>query len=193
MKNPIKNQNGIALISTLMLLVLGFAVVAILFRLSTQETKLAHLEQGYSTALDAAKGATDLFIFTVQNGFALGVPPTAPFAGMAYNQVNCLQVKLTQATSEPWSADPGWTAACPSQANATSSDPTTGYDIVLTNFNNYTVYLKVIDNTKTDAVGSTTAPCYNGCYYYTVVARAQPTTGGTNTHADVSFVYRYDQ
>ena len=72
MKNPIQNQKGIALIATLMLLVLGFAVVAILFRLSTQETKLARLEQGYTTALDAAKGATDLFIFTVQNGSALG-------------------------------------------------------------------------------------------------------------------------
>ena len=63
MINPIQNQKGIALIATLMLLVLGFAVVAILFRLSTQETKLARLEQGYTTALDAAKAGADLFIY----------------------------------------------------------------------------------------------------------------------------------
>lgn len=189
MKNPIQNQKGIALITTLMLLVLGFAVVAILFRLSTQETKLTHLEQGYSIALDAAKGATDLFIVIVQNGFALPTPPT-PVFGATYNQSTCLNLKMTtpNTVSSPWSGLPGWApAGCPSQANATSSDPTVSPDITFV-LNNYTVNLKVIDNTTTTGTG--TAPCANGCNYYTVVARAQA-TGGTGPHADISFVYRY--
>ena len=44
-----------------MLLVLGFAVVVTLLKLVTSETKLSRLEQNYSTALDAAKGAADVF------------------------------------------------------------------------------------------------------------------------------------
>jgi hypothetical protein len=191
MKNPIRNQKGIALITTLILLVLGFGVVAILFRLSTQETKLARLEQSYSAALDAAKGATDLFIFIVQNGFALVNPPTQVF-GAVYNQSNCLQVKMTNTTSS-WAAAAGW-AGCPSSTSTTapsaiSSDLTDHPDITFI-LNNYTVNLKVIDNSMTAGTG--VAPCTNGCYYYTVVARAQP-TAGTGPHADISFVYRYSQ
>ena len=149
MINPIQNQKGIALIATLMLLVLGFAVVAILFRLSTQETKLARLEQGYTTALDAAKGATDLFIYIVQNGSALGSPPTPPF-GATFNQINCLKVKMSTATS-------GWTGAawagCPQANNTTapsaiSSDPTDSPDITIP-LSSYTINVKVVDNTMT--------------------------------------------
>jgi Tfp pilus assembly protein PilX len=194
MKNPIQNQKGIALITTLMLLVLGFAVVAILFRLSTQETKLTRLEQDYSIALDAAKGATDLFIVIVQNGFALATPPT-PVFGATYNNSSCLQTKMTNPT--PWSttSPAQWTAAgCPSATSTTapsaiSSNPTDSPDITFV-LNNYTVNLKVIDNTTTTGTG--TAPCANGCYYYTVVARAQ-LTGGTGPQANVTFVYRYSK
>ena len=191
MKNSIKNQKGMALIATLMLTVLGFVVVAILLRLSTQQTKLARLEQGYTAALDAAKGATDLFIFMVQNGSALGSPPTPPF-GATINQVNCLKVKMSTATS-------GWTGAawagCP-QANTTtapsaiSSNPTDTPDITIP-FSNYTVNVKVIDNTMTGAANPQAQPCLNGCYYYTVVARA--TSLDLSEHADISFVYRYPQ
>ncbi len=190
MKSPIQNQRGIALIATLMLLVLGFAVVAILFRLSTQETKLARLEQGYATALDAAKGATDLFIYMVQN--QVPNPPVSgastPF-GTSLNGGRCLQIKMANATSS-WATTTGWNTApaCPSQANATSTDPTQSPDITLT-LSNYTVSVKVIDNWLTQDTGAT--PCNHGCFYYTVVARAQ--APDSSEHADISFIYRYDQ
>ena len=81
MINPIRNQKGIALVVTLMLLVLGFAIVAILFRLATQETKLAGLEQGYTTALDAAKAGTDLFIDMIANWVTKSTPTRIPLFG----------------------------------------------------------------------------------------------------------------
>ncbi len=198
MKNSIQNQKGIALITILVLLVLGFAIVAILLKLAAKETKLARIEQGYSTALDAAKGATDLFIFMVNNG----LPATPPF-GATYNQINCLQIKTSTATSG-WTG-PTWNGnACPQSSNTTapsavSSNPTDSYDVIINNFNNYTVYLKVIDNTTTQGLGIANSPCYFGCYYYTVVALAQLTggtgqpSGGTAQQAEVTFVYRYDQ
>ena len=191
-EKPIQNQKGIALIATLMLVVLGFAVVAILLRLSTQQTKLARLEQGYTAALDAAKGATDLFIFTVQNGSALGSPPTPPF-GATFNQSNCLKVKMSTATS-------GWTGAawagCPQANNTTapsaiSPNPAdkSGHDPS----NVKQLHSQRQNHRQHDDWGCqpSTTPCCNGCYYYTVVARA--TSPDLSEHADVSFVYRYDQ
>jgi len=192
MKNTIKNEKGIALVVTLMLLVLGFAIVAILFRLSTQETKLTRLEQGYSTALDAAKSATDLFITMVQN--QQSTPPTsspASLFGTNSTNSNCLKVKMynaTGTTTSGWSTVAAWsTYGCPSQAHATSSDPTDNPDITIT-LSNYKVYLKLIDTVSTDATDA--VPCYAGCYYYTVVARSQASSG-TGPQANITFVYRY--
>jgi len=194
MKNPIRNRKGIALISTLMLLVLGLMVVAILMRLVTQETKLARLEQGYSTALDAAKGGADAFIFIAQNGLALGIPPTPPFAG-TFNNAACLRIKMTNPTAS-WTI-PAWTtAACPSATSTTypsaiSSDLATHPDMADISFifGTYTVYLKIIDNSPTQ--GNDAPPCPNGCNYYTVLSSAQ--NAATGQHADVQFVYRLPQ
>jgi Tfp pilus assembly protein PilX len=186
MKDSIQNQKGIALIATMMLLVLGFAVVAILFRLTTQETKLARLEQGYTAALDAAKGGADLFIYMAQNPGA-----TTPL-GTSPDQGQCLQVKLGNATQD-WAVVPAWGAAgCPSQANATITDPTQYPDITFT-LSNYTVNVKVLDNSTTYAMGIVGSPCFNGCFYYTVAAHAQTLGSSASEHADVLFVYRFDQ
>jgi len=188
MIKTIQNQKGIALVATLMMLVLGFAIVAIMFRLSTQETKLARLEQGYTTALDAAKAGTDLFIYMVQNG--VNSPPSASF-GTPSNQF-CFAIKMNNPANN-WSGSSfqgqTWNSyGCPTQANATNADPTVNPDITLT-LSNYTVDVKVIDNWLTQATGS--APCQNGCYYYTVLSKALAPNSGEN--AEILFVYRYSQ
>src|SRR5208282_1502297 len=104
MIKTIQNQKGIALVATLMMLVLGFAVVAILLRLSAQETKLARLEQGYTTALDAAKAGTDVFIEMVESSGAATSPlPATPLINPPFgtNSLNgaCLSIKMSQPTS----------------------------------------------------------------------------------------------
>jgi len=199
MDNPIPNQKGIALVSTLLLVVLGFGVVAIMFRLSTQEAKLASLEQGYTAALDAAKSGTDLFIYMVQNQtpnppVPSGSGASTPF-GTSFLNGKCLNVKMSNSTSN-WSTNANW-AGCPSATStaapsAISTNPTDSPDITLALTNGsipYTVYVKLIDNYMSTATGAT--PCQNGCYYYTAISRAQPQ--GSNEYAEVFFVYRYSQ
>lgn len=199
MTNPVRNQKGIALVVTLMLLVLAFAVVAILFRLATRETKLGGLEQGYAAALDAAKSGADLFIYMVQNAtpnppVPQGAGATKPF-GTSYLNGQCLNVKMFNSTST-WSTNQAWTG-CPSATStaapsAISTNPADSPDITLTLTNGvtpYTVYVKLLDNYLSSSTGS--APCQNGCYYYTVISRAQPQ--GSNEYAEVFFVYRYSQ
>jgi len=194
--NPIRNQKGLALVSTLLMCVLGFAVVAIMLRLATQETKLAALERGYTTSLDAAKAGTDLLIDMLEsrspNTPPVNPPGPANSFGQSSNLGHCLNMKMNNPTSGWYTAtDSGtsWTGwLCPSQAsgNATSTDPTAGTDVTLT-LANYTVYIKVIDSFFAQSIGS--APCQNGCWYYTAVARAQ--AAGSKEHADVFFVYRW--
>jgi Tfp pilus assembly protein PilX len=196
MINPIRNQKGIALVVTLMLLVLGFAVVATLLRLSTQETKLARLEQGYTTALDAAKAGTDLFIYQVEYSMGgtsnVGNPPTG--FGTSFLNGACLTIKMSQPTSS-WTSTSGWSGGCPTLAQATSPFPTGStntagyyYDTTLP-LGSYTVYVKVIDNYPSNATNITGSPCQYGCNYYTVLARAQ--AQGSSEHADIQFVYRF--
>lgn len=189
MKNTIKDQKGIALITTLMLLVLAFAVVAILFRLATRETQLARLEQSYATALDAAKSGADLFMFVVQNGLYAPSAQALPF-NASFNNVACLRTKMGNA---PGDNPPGtvWTTAgCPS--SAVDSNATDSPDITVA-LNNYTVSVKVIDTFVDNTKSGITTPgqCNNGCTYYTVLSTAVSPVGGQR--ADISFVYRYDQ
>jgi hypothetical protein len=92
---------------------------------------------------------------------------------------------------------PVW-AGCPQANNTTkpsaiSSDPTDSPDMTLVlgkASSQYTVNVKIIDNTVTQPNYATT-PCYLGCYYYTVVAQA--TSPDSNEHADISFMYRCDK
>jgi Tfp pilus assembly protein PilX len=190
MMSSIRNQKGIALISTLLLVVLGFGVVAIMFRLSTQSSKLAGLEQGYAASLDAAKSGADLFIYMVQNGTYN--PPNASFGT---SSGKCLGVKMFNTTSS-WQASANWTgcasAVSTTYPSAISSDPQDHPDLTLNLTNGsiqYTVNVKVIDNYASSA--TLTTPCYNGCYYYTVISRAQPV--GSKESAEIYFVYRYPQ
>ncbi len=192
MTSTLNNEKGIALITTLMFLGLGFAVVAILLRLVTVETKMTRLEQSYSIALDAAKGGADEFMFMVQNG--LDAPPPGGSFGAAANSGWCLKVKKSHST-DTWITNADWTAnGCTNNlALATDPNPTVQPDFTLS-LSNYTVSVKVIDTILTSAPAAPTpgtACADNGCAYYTVNVRA--VSPNSNEHADLSFVFRYDR
>ncbi|MFZ2446754.1 MAG: pilus assembly PilX N-terminal domain-containing protein [Syntrophobacteraceae bacterium] len=194
MMRALNNEKGLALISTLMLVVLGLGVVATLLRLVTMETKLARLEQNYSTALDSAKGGADTFIFLIQNGIAL---PPNPGIGTGnetpHHSGHCLKVKMNNPTSS-WYAAAEWTAnGCPTldSGAATNPNPTVEPDVTLW-LSGYKVDFKVVDTSETVGhIPPLPPPCQDGCYYYTVNIRSQ--APGTNERADITFVYRYDK
>jgi hypothetical protein len=203
MKNPIRNQRGIALVATLILLVLGFGVVTIMFRLVTQDTKLATLEQGYTATLDAAKAGADLFIDMAQR--QTPVPPqpnNGPVNafGTSPNNGQCLNVKMFNPTTSAvgtWATNAGW-AGCPPLADATSTDPTDNPDITFTlnagaaGATATTVNVKIINTYQSGATGiQNPNNCQFGCYYYTVISRAQPV--GSKEYSEVFYVYRYDK
>lgn len=203
MTKPIGNQKGLALITTMVLLVLGFAVVAILLRLTTRQTQMAGLEQGYTSALDAAKAGTDMFITYAQNcvtnnhntGNSCGGLPAA--FGTSSVKDKCLTIKLNNPTFDSSGQGFNWTtlnanawatAGCTATLQqATDNNPTDNPDITL-NWEHYTISVKIIDTYQLGHTASGT-PCSNGCFYYTAVARAQ--ADNSPEHVDVQFIYRY--
>lgn len=178
MKNLIPNEKGIALITTLMLMVFGSGVIATLLYTVLFGTKTTGLGQQYTIALDAAKGGADLIINMMQNE-VYGPPSLA--GAVAASSTACMEQKLTQAT---YDSDPSasWPSCCGYAASSTdcnndmrNSNPTVRPDLTLT-LANYQVFVKVIN---TRITGSN--------FLYTVNVRAQDPNG--QSRADISFLY----
>jgi Tfp pilus assembly protein PilX len=181
MKNPIRNQKGLALVTTLVMLVLALGVVAILLQLTTRATRLTGLQQGYTTALNAARAGAEVFMTTALNFNTTTQQCTLPsFSGQSLTAYGCLNTKLNTNTSN-WN--------CAAHANATTPDATSYPDIQYTS-GPCTVYIKIIAtslmarNSNDTACNSTNTT--TGCKYYTVLSTATSPTG----KATVQFVYR---
>ncbi len=208
MKTPI-NEKGLALITTMLLLALGFAVVAILLQLTTRQAKLTGIENGYSTALDGAKAGADAFIYNTQlcinaNPSGSTTPCASPagfgtLQGTAQNP--CIYLKLfnptTSTTGTNWSNVANWSiSACgsmtstPPTATATDSADIQNFPDLTLQLGSYNVYVKLVNTFVSSAPTSPTDPCYSssGCYYYTVVSLARSSSGNM---AQVQFIYRY--
>lgn len=190
MRTNFGSEKGIALVTTLMFMVLGFALVATLLLLVTNATKLAGIEQNYATALDAAKGGADMVVCMIQNNIA--APPAVANLTTQSPASQCTSVKLNNSTAA-WYGNGVWTTAngCPTQVSggATSTDPTVNPDLTFS-LSGYLVSAKIIDTNRTASTTDTTSPCYpDGCSYFSVVVRAQATNGGEN--ANITFLYRY--
>ncbi|NLJ29501.1 MAG: hypothetical protein GX433_16040 [Deltaproteobacteria bacterium] len=163
-----KNERGIALITTLLLMVLGFTVVVTLIVMVTQGTQITGIEQRYTTALDASKGGADFIINMIRNDLTLP-PVIANAAGPSGSA--CLRQKLTSTTSAA-----NWSSCA---ANASTADPTDEPDITFI-LNNYLVSVKIID-TKESSTD----------YYYTIGIRSQ--VPNSTEHAEISILYRQEK
>ncbi|GLI35732.1 hypothetical protein [Desulforhabdus amnigena] len=173
--NTPKNERGIALITTLLLMVMGFAVVVILLHLVTQGTKISGIEQRYSTALEASKGGEYVIIDTILNDGTLNddLIASGNILDDAFN-ADCLYQKLTKVTSA--SPKVNW-PSCTDYASTT--DPTKDPDVIL-NLSNYQVSIKIVDTKETSEA-----------FIYTINVRAQ--VPNSPEHSEISFLYQVDK
>jgi hypothetical protein len=175
MKCIVYNEKGIALLTTLMLMVLGFGVVATLLYMVTYGTKTSSVEQKYATALDAAKGGADFLINMMQN--ELFGPPGLGGVVVSSSSSLCMEQKLTQATTES-NPSSGWPPCCSGNSTqCVNSDPRILPDLTLA-VGGCQVFVKII-NTKIT----------NNAYLYTVSVRADSPTDSREPHAEISFLY----
>lgn len=150
MKNFIRNKDGVALVTSLMLTMMSLTIVMAVMYMIIQSTQQSGMMRRYKTALEASYGGTDIvmkeivpsilanfndanLVTTVQNKF-LAVN-LAVLSAQA-----CFQNKLTLQTSE-------WGAVCNAQALTVQPKQATDFtfDMQALNGSPYRVYTKIID------------------------------------------------
>jgi len=142
---PLKNEKGIALITSLMLTLLSMIVAMALLYILTMDIQQTGMHKRYKTALEAASGGSQIVLreilpqllqnfdsSTLQND----LQNTFSDVSLTVTDATCLRTKLTSAT--------GTWAGCSS-----TIDPISVPDMTLTlqptAGNSYTVFAKIID------------------------------------------------
>jgi hypothetical protein len=178
----LRAEKGIALVTTLALMMLAFATVAFIISASVQGTKMAGLEQRYVGLRGAARGGSDYLVNMLRDEAAT-LPPNPLFnATWGSSGPDCFQQKMNSATSTA-----NWSRC---SANASTPNPREDPDLQLRlrdtsiamgqdapGWPIYDLFLKIIDTRD----GATDR-------YYTIMIRAE--VPGTQEHLDVSILYR---
>lgn len=145
----LKNNKGIALVTSLMLTLISLTIVMALLYMVTMSTRVSGANKRYKTALDAGHGGSELFtknilpnlLLTYSNadfktstvntfsGINLQIPITA----------SCLQSKLTL-PSEKWPAD------C-SNSPSPKQSPDMTFSLLSGAATPYTIYSKIVETT----------------------------------------------
>lgn len=150
------NNNGFALITSLMLTMLSLTIVMALLLIITQGTKLSGLNKKYKTAVEASYGgaevlAKEVLPFVMQNysSTTLKLDLESKFSSVQLNvaSASCLQTKLTKQTSL-------WPSICSNTPDPKRS-PDITYKMAATTGNPFIVYSKIVDTTagNTDTSG----------------------------------------
>lgn len=155
MKHLLKNNDGIALVTALMLTLISLTIVSYLLLMVTSSISQSAANKRYKTALAASYGATEIVMKEIiPNIFrdTLANSLTNPSSSASYptdaafftaNTDSCIMDKLTKPPSL-------WGAGC-----TNSADPKVNTDFTLklnstTASETYTVYTKIIDTICSD-------------------------------------------
>jgi len=152
-----RNEEGMALVMSLILAVITLAFSAALIYMVTQGTRMSGLEKRYATALDAAKGGVEVILGAINDGGYVAD------SNITVENFDCLNEKLNKKT-EYWNKDyttdpPGDLAYC-TLPNATWTNAKEEPDITFSlgsGKDQYNLYLKIIDTVKGNS-----GPVYGG-------------------------------
>jgi hypothetical protein len=147
--NLLKNDKGIALVTSLMLTLISMTVVMALMYMITSNTKSSGQIKKYKTSLEAAYGGTEIFtkdvfpmILRNYSSPMLATVLTDAYSGvnMHVTDQNCLQAKLTKSTKN-------WPAGCSSTSNPKVS-PDLSFTLSAKTGEPFVVYSKIVDTTE---------------------------------------------
>lgn len=175
------DTRGIALVSTLCIMLLGLGMMLTVFYAVAQTIKTGLAQARYTAALDAAKGGVEFMTMMIQEALTNPATLASDNNTIGPSTPACLQQKYENVTSQTdWSS-------CTPFANATNPDPTVApADLIVTfPLSGFRIYVKIVD---TRLQGS---PSQGYHYFYTIVARAQSLTG--NERAEVTALYSLEQ
>lgn len=173
MLGKLTDNRGIALFTTLTLMILSFAVVVTLFYLVTYGTRLSGQEGRYTAALESAKGGVEFMISMIRESMTTPPGTISQLNAAGPSGADCLRKKLENYTSSTtWSC--GQTLA-----DLTNPNPTVLPDLTLS-LGGYSVFVKIVDTRESSSQ-----------FFYTINARAQAQS--SNDYAEVSLLYRLEK
>lgn len=148
----LKSENGIALVTSLMLTLISLTIVMALMYMMTYSTKASGQLKRYKTALEAGYGGTeivvkDIFPMIMKNYSSSSLVTDLTSSSVGFGdiglQVNtsqkCLQDKITKSTSI-------WSGSCDASPFA-SKNPDMSFTLQASTGNPFTVYSKIVDTT----------------------------------------------
>jgi hypothetical protein len=206
----LNNEEGIALLMTLVLSAVVLAMMSGLIYMVTVGTQVSGVEKRYNTALEAGHGGTDVTIellnagedpgiFTDGDGFEFNIP------ALNVGGTDCLDEKLYTHTYDA-SGVRLWPAECDSDVAINPGDVTT-YDVVFslgTEPLKFNVYAKIVDTFQGNTVRGSSGWKRTGVvvsetgqikvqpipYLYTVEAHAENSLNPAE-RAKLSIMYQY--
>lgn len=153
----IKNDQGVVLLTTLMLTLITLAISMVMLYMVLQNTTMSGAQKRYKTVLDAAVGGVDIAAMDVMpylrtfsdipNGqtFLINMQGAMNLASFAFNPTAgydaCLQAKLTKRD---------WSAACPVGSDSTNAKVQPDFTYTLQSQlggSGYRVYTKIVSTT----------------------------------------------
>jgi hypothetical protein len=143
----LKNEQGIALVTALMLTLISLGIIMALLTMITSGAKLSGAQKRYRTAMEAAHGGTevamkDIIPMVLKNYSAttLVAQVQSDFSGIGLQVATtqqCLQAKLTKTSRQ-------WPAGCSSVMSPKQS-PDMSFTLQATAGDPYKVYAKIVD------------------------------------------------
>ena len=201
----IRNNKGIALVTTLMITLISLTIVMALMYMITSGTKMSAQHRKYKSSLEASYGGTeivtkDVFPLVLRNysSTTLNSDITTTFGGINMQVVtsqNCLQSKLTKPTAN-------WPSGCSSLSDPKKS-PDIQFSLSAFTGNPFVVYSKIVDTTSGNsdlsglqlegsgvAEGSSVLTPQHFPYVYRLEVQGER-QGSETTKANIEVLYAY--
>lgn len=146
----LRNHDGIALVTSLMLTLISMTIVMALLYMVTQNIQMSSQQRKYHSAMEASYGGTEIFVkdilpYVLQNYSTSSMISTVT---SNFNNVNlqinttqeCLQKKLTLSTKD-------WPPEC-SKTPEPKKSPDMNFTLQASAGNNFVVYSKIVDTVQ---------------------------------------------
>lgn len=143
----VRNNKGIALVTSLMITLISLTIVMSLMYMITQSTQISGANKRYKTALEASYGGSELFTkdilpFLLKNyesaDFAASAATTFTNVGLQVNASQaCLQSKLTLPSGK-------WPAGC-NNTPSPKQNPDMTFNLLSATATPYTIYSKIVE------------------------------------------------
>ena len=143
----LSNQEGIALVTSLMLTMISLVIAMALMYMITSNIHVSAANKRYRTVLQSAYGATDLvtkdIIAKVFNGYSTATSLQGVYTGKldSFTANTCLNQKFTVDASN-------WSTACKPTSFSPKDNPDISFKLQATTNTPFQVYAKIVDTFK---------------------------------------------